>query len=1163
MNLGFLKETKEFDALLRSLSRGNRAVDLSGICEAAKPYFMTMLLASSKRPIVFIRPASASLFPFKEECDFFITQIIKQSGRSFPWDGGPDNGDSVSVLPYLSNNPYNEFPPSLDAVSNRMLFFHQLMRQPPALVLTNLLGLLKPFPCQKSLQSAFLSIEVNESLDRDIILQRIASYGYSKEDLVNAHGEYAWRGGIVDVFSPWRGNPFRIEFSGDHVASLREFDSSSQRSIRRMDRVTIPALHEFPASQDFFSEWVKITKKETGTGASSDLEAKVKDLHTGNFIPSFAYLSLLHKTYYEPFTHYLKDSLYVIDEPDDLEKEWKENLSSFKKLYTQSEKKGEFVLPPQKIFLTDIWNKIKKNAVRFSRVAPLLSPSANREDKDKISFLFQPTPRFENKIPFFIEYLKRMQREREQCFLFFTKKGVLEKMAVLLTQEGIPYLEINDPLKVSPKKAVCLTAGNLSHGFSYPSLKLHFFAENDIFTEEKVLARRPSFKPFESFFRDLQSGDFVVHTDYGIGVFIGLVKMDVEKRLHEFIQIDYMNKDKLYIPVEDMDLVQKYAGVGTVRPVIHKLGTPVWEKSKVRTKKAVEKIAKELLDLYAKRKTSQGHSFSAEGEWGREFNETFEYDETEDQSLAIKSVYHDMESSVPMDRLLCGDVGYGKTEVAMRAAFKAVMDGKQVGVLCPTTVLASQHLKTFQNRMSLFPVQVKSLTRLQNMDNQKKTLRSLEAGLVDIIIGTHRLLSGDIKFKDLGLLIIDEEQRFGVKQKEKIKQLKAEIDVLTLTATPIPRTLNLSLSGLRDISLIETPPKDRLAIHTVVTSFHRKLVQDAIKKEMSREGQVYFIHNKIHDIEIIANKIRSWIPGIRVVVIHGKMTGSSLECNMIDFIQHKYDVLISTTIIENGIDIPLVNTLIVNEADRFGLAQLYQLRGRVGRSSKQAVAYLLISPRTELSGQAEERLKALQEFSELGSGFRLAAKDLEIRGAGHFLGSEQHGYVEAVGFDYYMHLLRNAVRDLKEEPAKEVASEINMKVDIRIPEDYLPQMTLRLNLYKRISSIENESEIEKIKDEISDMYGPPAQSVSNLLGYGVIKFLSHKLKIRKLDRSGKDLILDFYPDTPVEPIAVTGILKTYQGAMTQQEVLSLRLRSSNEPSLVNETISILKRLEGM
>ncbi|MGZ5496210.1 MAG: transcription-repair coupling factor, partial [Candidatus Aminicenantales bacterium] len=637
-------------------------------------------------------------------------------------------------------------------------------------------------------------------------------------------------------------------------------------------------------------------------------------------------------------------------------------------------------------------------------------------------------------------------------------------------------------------------------------------------------------------------------------------RVEVEGQGREFIELNYRDGDKLLVPVEDLNLVQKFSKAGPELPPLDKLGTNTWEKTRTRAKKAVEAVAKELVELYATRRAIKGHAFSSNGQWDEEFGKTFEYEETDDQLRSIREIREDMERDIAMDRLLCGDVGYGKTEVAMRAAFKTVMDGKQVAVLCPTTVLASQHLKTFRDRMVLFPVRIEALTRLQSPREQKAVVEDCRKGFVDILIGTHRLLSKDVGFKDLGLLIIDEEQRFGVGHKEKIKQYKATIDVLTLTATPIPRTLNMSLTGLRDISLIETPPRDRLAVHTVVTSFNAKLIAAAIRQEIARGGQVYVIHNRIEDIDKIVDLVTTLVPQARVVAIHGQMSGPVLEKRMIDFVERKYDVLVSTTIIENGIDIPLVNTLIVDRADLYGLAQLYQLRGRVGRSARQAYAYFLVPPYIELTPLARERLKALKEFSELGSGFRLAARDLEIRGAGNLLGHRQHGTMEAIGFEYYMQLLDQAIRGLKGEIVEEVNPEINLKVDIHVPEDYLPQVNLRLNLYKRLASVAGLEEIDRIREEIVDRFGPVPAPIENLLRYGALKYLATKVRLRSIDRTEHRVVFKFRPETPVDWALVTPLLKKHSGSLSPEGVMSLALRGTTERALLDETVGVLMEL---
>ncbi|MBP1767565.1 MAG: transcription-repair coupling factor, partial [Candidatus Aminicenantes bacterium] len=746
--------------------------------------------------------------------------------------------------------------------------------------------------------------------------------------------------------------------------------------------------------------------------------------------------------------------------------------------------------------------------------------------------------------------------------IYLLNQGTRQRLSALLAEHEIPAVVSDDPSGVPKSGEVSLLLGDLAEGFSYPKEKIIVFSEKDLFTEEKVLVSRASRRPFVSQFQDLAIGDYVVHTDYGIGVFHGLERIAVDGKNREFIEILYRDGDKLLVPVENLNLVQKFAKAGPELPALDKLGTNTWLKTKARTKKVAEAIARELLELYARRKSVKGFSFAPEGEWESEFAKIFEYEETEDQIKSIRDIGADMESGVPMDRLLCGDVGYGKTEVAMRAAFKAVMDGKQVAVLCPTTVLASQHLNTFRARMALFPVRVEALTRLQSRSEQKAVLDDLKKGFVDILVGTHRMLSKDVAFRDLGLLIIDEEQRFGVGHKEKIKGLRASIDVLTLTATPIPRTLNMALTGLRDISLIETPPRDRLSVHTVVTPFSAKLIASAIRQELNRGGQVYYIHNRIEDIDKVARMIEKLVPQAKVVSIHGRVSSQVLEKRMLDFTGRRANVLVSTTIIENGIDIPLVNTLIVDRADLYGLAQLYQLRGRVGRSSRQAFAYFLVPPQVGLTPLAKERLKALKEFSDLGSGFRLAAKDLEIRGAGNLLGHRQSGSMDAVGYDYFMHLLDQAIRELKGEPVEETKTEINLKADIRVPEEYLPQVNLRLNLYKKISSVENLEEIDRIRADVRDRFGEAPDSVENLFAYGEIKFLAGKLAVETLDRAGDRIVIKFAPSTGVDLARLPSLLKARSGRLSPEGVMSVAVGSGTDTGVLRETIRILKELYG-
>ncbi len=607
-----------------------------------------------------------------------------------------------------------------------------------------------------------------------------------------------------------------------------------------------------------------------------------------------------------------------------------------------------------------------------------------------------------------------------------------------------------------------------------------------------------------------------MHVDHGIGVFVGLKRIDVGQAPQEFMELRYAGEDKLFVPVERLDLVQRYTGAS--RPSLDRLGGTTWEKAKTRVKKAMRDMAEELLKLYAARKALPGHPFSPDSHWQQEFEDAFEWELTVDQANAITDIKRDMESSTTMDRLLCGDVGYGKTEVAMRAAFKAVMDGKQVAFLAPTTVLAFQHLKTLRDRFAAFPVRTDMVSRFRTKGEQKQTLEDLKAGKVEIIVGTHRLLSQDVQFRDLGLLVVDEEQRFGVAHKERIKQMRKRVDVLTMTATPIPRTLNMSLAGIRDMSIIETPPKDRLSIQTNVVKFDQEVIRRAIRTEMERGGQVYFVHNRVESIYSLGNLITRLVPEARIVIGHGQMSEEALERAMVDFVAHKFDVLLATTIIENGLDISNANTIVINRADRYGLSQLYQLRGRVGRSDRRAYAYLLIPPEEALSPVAKKRLAAIREFSDLGSGFRVAALDLEIRGAGNLLGGEQSGHIEAVGFDMYMKLLEQTMKELKGEDIEDdVRANVNLRVDLRIADEYIPDMNQRLTVYRRMAAVRTDEELDRLVLEVRDRYGPPPESVLNLAEYAAIRLLADRIGLESIDREGPAVVLKFRPDAKLDP----------------------------------------------
>ncbi len=752
----------------------------------------------------------------------------------------------------------------------------------------------------------------------------------------------------------------------------------------------------------------------------------------------------------------------------------------------------------------------------------------------------QPTASFHGNVAAFMAEARTRLSGGEHLIVSAGSTGELERFADICHEYELPYrvgeLEENATVTRLAQEesgahapAMVLVKAPLGEGVVFPEAQLALYGTADLFETLPPPDRprsRPKTASFFSDFSDLKPGDFVVHVDHGIGMFDGLRQVAVEGASGEFMLLRYADDARLYVPLSRLDLVQKYQSLGGVTPTLDRLGSAVWEARKTRVRKSVSDMSGQLLALYSERKTLPGHAFPVDSNFQREFEDAFEFQETPDQQKAIDDVKRDMEASLPMDRLLCGDVGYGKTEVAMRAAFKALSDSKQVAVLAPTTVLAFQHYQTFRRRFAAFPVRIEMLSRFRSEKEQKKTLEELEAGKVDVVIGTHRLLSKDVKFHDLGLLVVDEEQRFGVAHKERLKEMRKNVDVLTMSATPIPRTLHMSLVGLRDMSLIETPPKDRLAIQTTVSPFSEALVQRVVEEELARKGQVFFVHNRVESIDSLAAMLHRLVPRARIVVGHGKMRETELEKVMLKFVRDEADVLVSTTIIENGLDIPRANTILINRADRMGLSELYQLRGRVGRSNQRAYAYLLIPPDTTLTTIARQRLAALKEFSDLGAGFRIAALDLELRGAGNLLGGEQHGHIEAVGFDMYCQMMERAVAERKGEAvAPERRVTLNLGQDVRIPPEYIESENLRLRIYKRIAGVATDAEKEEVRRELDDRFGPPPPAVANLLDYAVLKAVAEKLLVASVERRGDQIAIKFHEDTPLGPERLVKLIR--------------------------------------
>ncbi|HET7294178.1 MAG TPA: transcription-repair coupling factor [Vicinamibacteria bacterium] len=987
-------------------------------------------------------------------------------------------------------------------------------------------GLLRgSLPRERLLTRAF-SLRAGEEMAPEILLEALVEAGYAAEDPVTGPGQMARRGGVLDVFPPDRDTPVRLEFFGDTLDSVRAFDVATQRSLSPLEEIEVLPLADAFATRETAARLADVV--EARFGATREGAAFLERLRRGLAQEQVAdLLGMVPGALAPPWAHVGPATAVVLD-PEAV-------AAEAVALHTRAREeraRREGALVPE------VDEALLPAAALLARLAEaprllLLPPAAGAEAPHVAA---RPARRYAGDLRALLDALRKAPAGLRHV-LYLGNPGRAERLKDVLRENG---------LEPDAGRALTVRVGALSRGFELPSVGLVVLADGDVFPEEVHLHPRGRARGVRSAlqdFRDLRVGDLVVHEEHGIGRFEGLETLSVEGLLREFMVVSYQGGDKLKVPVDAFDRVEKYRSSEAARPALDRLGGGGWEKVKRRVKKAMRDMAAELLRLYAERKARPGHAFTAMSPWQHEFEEAFEYEETPDQAQAIADVARDMASSTPMDRLVLGDVGYGKTEVAMRAAMRAVLDGKQVAVLAPTTVLAFQHWKTFRKRLAPFPVKVEMVSRMRGAREIRAALQALAQGQVDVLIGTHRLLSRDVVFRDLGLLVVDEEQRFGVAAKEKLKKLRAQVDCLTLSATPIPRTLQMGLSGIRDMSVIETPPKDRLAIHTSIVKFSTDVIAAAIRQELQRGGQVFFVHSRVESLYSVAALVKRLVPEARVVVGHGQLPEAQLEKAMLSFVEGRADVLVATTIIENGLDIPRANTLLVNRADRFGLAQLYQLRGRVGRSDRRAYAYLLVPPATVLSPLARKRLAAIQEFSELGAGFRIAALDLELRGAGNLLGGEQSGHIQAVGLDLYIKLLEQTVMELKgEAPLERPRAALNLRVDLRLPADYVPETHQRLTLYKRVSQLRSGQEADALREELRDRYGPPPPALERLFQWAALRLRAESLGVVQADLGRGALHLRFAPDAPVPPEALVAAARALPGAsFSPQGVLGARL----------------------
>jgi transcription-repair coupling factor (superfamily II helicase) len=1099
--LDFGAHTPAVNDLVSALQSGQAQPPL-GVHHAARPYLVAILAQALNRPLVVVTARSSRARQWVEELRVWLP-------------------DAVPVHAYADPDalPYERIAWAPETRQRRLESLTGLLTSSAApVVVASARALMQKTLPVRELRAGLRPVRQGQPFDLNRLLASWVGLGYTAAALVETPGEFSRRGGIVDIWPPNLRRPLRIELFGDEIDSLRTFDPSTQRTLARIEQAWIgPASEALPrlgVAAD--GRLGGLDLSQCHPPARNEYESEIGQLRGGSGFRNLEwYVPYLYSQPASLLDYLPESGLLILDDAAEL-------IAALSDLEGQAEQVARDLLAAGDIPSNAEAPYFGSVALRERLARPALAKPRTLllgntaldgwavADTTPVGELFQAGPRFGGQLRNVITEVDRIT-ERGESAVVISRQA--PRLADLWKEAGraiAPAENVVEP----PPSGLTLVQGVMEEGWLLRDY-LAFFTDAEVFGWGKPKPRRPqrtrAVAP-EVFFADVSPGDFVVHIEHGIGRFKGLVKMSLDGVDREYLQVDYAQGDRLFVPVHQADRLARYVGVGEANPDLHRLGTSDWEQVKARARRAVAEIADELLELYASREIVQGHAFSPDAAWQAELEASFPYVETEDQLVAIEAVKHDMEQVRPMDRLICGDVGYGKTEVALRAAFKAIMDGKQVAILVPTTVLAQQHYTNFSRRLAAFPVSVAMLSRFQTPARQDRIIEGLAQGSVDLVIGTHRLLSKDVAFKDLGLLIVDEEQRFGVTHKERIKQMRTEVDVLTLTATPIPRTLHMSLTGVRDLSTIETPPEERLPIKTFVGEFDETLVRQAVLRELDRNGQIFFVHNRVQGIEQVAARLAKIVPEARIGVAHGQMPEKELSAIMLAFAEGEYDLLVSTSIIESGLDIPNANTIIINRADHFGLAQLYQLRGRVGRSAVRAYAYLLVDKYKTLTEEARRRLEAIQEASELGAGFRIAMHDLEIRGAGELLGPRQHGHIAAVGFDLYTRLLAQAVQEARdrlpqsdaggagqpdamgrhnilEDPLAPTVT-LDLNLPARIPETYAPEAALRLQLYRRLAGLTGADAVDEMRQELADRFGPVPEQVDNLLYVVGVKVLA-------------------------------------------------------------------------
>ena len=1086
-----MQNSNKFNDYIKNIKETNAPISILGLAGVGLEQIVGSTNAFAKRPVC--------LITYNELQAKRISENLKNCI------------DNVYFFPKREILSYDYIAESKELPYERIEVLKNIVNKKVNILVVSIEALMQPMIPKEVLFKNKIKLEVGKSYDLEKLKATISSLGYNRNDLIETKGEFSSRGGILDIsFDEKYG--VRIEFWGDEIDSIRKFNIETQRSIEMINKVEINPIHEFLLETNLEDVSNKILDNNYTKKQEDNVKEDIELIKSGEYISKIdKYFDCFYSKYCTILDYIDSNYLIGIDEIKKINARAKnilEDISATEKALIEKER-----IVPNALVHYITANEIEDKLTTYKKIYLTSNDFEEEVNTEKYYFKYRMVNYYKSNIEKFFLDVKEAKQAKKRIYIYLNSKEKAKRIKELLDEKEIiseyneKYSEISNGVQVK------ILLGNVTQGFESYDSNILVIVANDLINIEKRKKKRSNkiFNEAEKIiFSELKPGDYVVHRVHGIGQFVGVNTIVTDKVTKDYIKIKYKNDDILYVPTDQLDNVKKYIGGGETLPKINRLGSKEWANTKERVKKNLREVAKELIELYAKRQKSKGYAFSKDTPWQQEFEGSFPYQETDDQLRCIEEVKKDMELQKPMDRLLCGDVGYGKTEVAIRAAFKAVMDQKQVAYLVPTTVLADQQYKSFKERMEEFPIRVEVLNRFRTKKEQEEIIRKLKLGEIDVVIGTHRLLSKDVEFKDLGLLIIDEEHRFGVKDKEKIKEYKTNIDVLTMTATPIPRTLHMSIVGVRDMSIIYEPPQNRKPVQTYVLEYDEEVVREAITKEIERGGQVFYLFNNVEGIERKANEILKLVPEAKVAYAHGKMSGTELENIMLNFIEGKVNVLVCTTILESGIDIPNANTIIVENADRLGLAQLYQIRGRVGRSDVQAYAYITYKRDKLLSEVADKRLKAMKEFTEFGSGFKIAMRDLEIRGAGSMLGEIQHGHMEQVGYDTYCNLLDQVIKEMKDIKVEEETDiQIDLNVSSYIPDTYISESNQKIKIYQDIALCRNEEDIQNVIDEMIDIYGEMPEELENLINIARIKELAKKANILRIQQRANGIVFWF------------------------------------------------------